>query len=131
MRAVICTVILLGLALTGCGEQSGMAAEGSDVKEVASPAPSVVPPPIPISTQSSAPKNAALPADVVAFRAKRDECDQFRGEEPYDAERAAFLEKALERTCSGTDAELKALRTRYASDAAAIKALAGYEDAIE
>jgi hypothetical protein len=74
---------------------------------------------------------ATLPADVVTFRAKRDECDHFRGEEPTDAARAAFLEKALERTCQGTDAALKALRKRHAENPAAIAALASYEDDIE
>lgn len=74
---------------------------------------------------------AALPADVVAFQAKRDECDHFRGEEPSDPARAAFLEKALARTCKGTDAELTALRKRHAGTPAVVAALAAYEDDVE
>lgn len=76
-------------------------------------------------------EDAAVPADVTAFRERRDECDHFRGEEPYDAERAAFLNDALARTCTGTDAELKALRTRYARNPGVLALLAGYEDEAE
>lgn len=83
------------------------------------------------ATTAAKDTGATLPADVVAFRAKRDECDHFRGEEPTDAARAAFLEKSLERTCKGTDAALQALRKRHAEDPAAIAALAPYEDDIE
>ncbi|MGT2515213.1 hypothetical protein ACVOMT_14150 [Sphingomonas panni] len=72
-----------------------------------------------------------LPADVVAFRLKRDECDHLRGEEPTGPARAAFLKYGMERTCTGTDAALRALRQRHAHDPAAIAALAGYEDDIE
>ena len=74
---------------------------------------------------------APRPADVVAFRRRRDECDHFRGEEPYDATRAAFLRAALARTCKGTDAQLAALRKRYAGNAALLRALAGYESNVE
>ena len=75
--------------------------------------------------------DAPLPAEVAAFRERRDECDHFRGEDPYDEERAAFLSEALTRTCTGTDAELKALRARYAGDPRVVAALADYEDEAE
>lgn len=74
---------------------------------------------------------ASLRADVVAFRQRRDECDHFRGEEPYDAERAAFLHAALARTCKGTDAELAGLRKRYARDRAALRALVDYDPNVD
>jgi hypothetical protein len=72
-----------------------------------------------------------LPADVVTFRTRRDDCDHFRGEEAYDAERKAFLKAALQRTCTGTDRELAALRRRHAANPAAVAALRNYEDRIE
>lgn len=72
-----------------------------------------------------------LPADVVAFRLKRDECDHLRGEEPTGPARAAFLKYGMERSCTGTDAALRALRQSHAHDPAAMAALAGYEDDIE
>jgi hypothetical protein len=74
---------------------------------------------------------AALPQEVLAFRAQRDQCDHFRGEEGYDAQRAAFLAAELARTCTGTDATLAALRERYRQDPSALAALKDYEDTIE
>ena len=88
----------------------------------AAPAPTASP------TLGSAP---ALPADILAFRKKRDDCDHFRGEEPYDAKRAAFLKAALARTCTGTDKALAALRQRYLDRPALLDALKAYEDRIE
>ena len=72
-----------------------------------------------------------LPADVTAFKVRRDDCDHFRGEEPYDADRAAFLRVAVNRTCDGADAELAALRRRYAGDGIVLATLADYDDRIE
>ena len=72
-----------------------------------------------------------MPADVVAFRSKRDKCDYFRGEEPTDAARASELEKLLDRTCKGTDAAQAALRKRYAGNASVRAALADYDSEVE
>jgi hypothetical protein len=75
-----------------------MTGEASIATPMASPAAT-----LPASTNDSVPAHgdnaAALPADVVAFRTKRDECDHFRGEEPTDKARAVFLTKAMERYC--------------------------------
>lgn len=87
--------------------------------------------PLPDTPTAAFAPDAPLPAEVAAFRERRDECDHFRGEDPYDAERAAFLSEALTRTCTGTDAELKALRARYAGDPRVLAALADYEDEAE
>lgn len=72
-----------------------------------------------------------LPDDVIAFRTKRDQCDQLRGEEPTDDGRAAFLVRELVRTCRGTDAALAGLRKRYANSHMVTDALAKYDSAIE
>ncbi|WP_058753467.1 hypothetical protein [Sphingomonas sanguinis] len=72
-----------------------------------------------------------LPADVVAFKARRDECDHLRGEDADDEARAAQLEKDLNRTCKDTDSALAGLRRRYAANAAVIAALANYESDVE
>lgn len=61
----------------------------------------------------------------------RDGCDHFRGEEPYDAERRAYLEKSIRDLCTGTDAKLADLRQRYARNQDVMAALAGYEGRIE
>lgn len=72
-----------------------------------------------------------LPADVAAFIERRDSCDHFRGEEPYDAERAAHIKAALAASCTGTDRELAALRRKYAADPHLMGRLSRYEDRIE
>jgi hypothetical protein len=92
----------------------------------AAPAPS--PTPAPTGAAATA---TGLPADVVAFKTRRDACDHFRGEEAGDDARAAELERQLEQNCTGTDAALAALRKRHAGNAAATAALADYDDAVE
>jgi hypothetical protein len=75
---------------------------------------------------------ADLPAEVAAFKVKRDQCDHYRGEDPGDdTTRAAELQRELEQTCKGTDARLKELRRRYAGDPKVTAALAHYEDDVE
>lgn len=95
--------------------------------------PEAVPeaPPVAAPTPEAGAATGALPQDVRAFKARRDECDHFRGEEPSDEARAAQLEQKLEQTCKGTDATLAGLRRRYDSNPAAIAALADYEDSVE
>ena len=73
----------------------------------------------------------ALPDDVAAFIEMREACDHFRGEDPYDAEREAFLLRMMKETCIGTDAELARLREAHAGNAVVIDALAHFEDSIE
>lgn len=72
-----------------------------------------------------------LPAGVATFKKHRDLCDHFRGEEPYDAERRAFLEESLKKYCTGTDQELASLRTKYRNNIVVLKVLSDYEDVIE
>lgn len=73
----------------------------------------------------------ALPQDVAAFIERRDSCDHFRGEEPYDAERAAEIKAALAATCTGTDKQLAALRRKYADNPQVLDRLSDYEDRVE
>jgi hypothetical protein len=72
-----------------------------------------------------------FPDEVTAFMVDRDGCDHFRGEEPYDEERRAYLDQSIYELCTGTDARLASLRKRYAANEAVIDALSGYEDRIE
>lgn len=72
-----------------------------------------------------------FPQEVTAFMVDRDGCDHFRGEEPYDAERRAYIAENVAELCTGTDARLALLRRRYAEDPAVIAALKGYDDRIE
>ena len=77
------------------------------------------------------PSGTALPADVATFVERRDGCDHFRGEEPYDKQRAAFLDERMAALCEGTDANLAALREKYADQPQVIARLRHYEDSIE
>ena len=78
-----------------------------------------------------------LPREVRDFIERREGCDHFRGEpvpEPEDdpeGARRRQIESALEKLCTGTDAELARLRARYRNDAAVTAALADFEDDIE
>jgi len=72
-----------------------------------------------------------LPDDVVKFIERRDLCDHFRGEEPYDSERAEFLANAIRRDCTGTDTALAALMAKYQNDSEILAELSTYEPNIE
>jgi len=72
-----------------------------------------------------------LPADVRAFIARRDACDHFRGEEPYDRARADELKIKLAQTCTGSDDELAALRRKYAHDRKVVKRLSRYQERVD
>ena len=82
---------------------------------------------------NTAERNAVsgLPADVVKFTERRDLCDHFRGEDPYDEERRKFLKENVKKYCTGTDKELASLKTKYNNNEAVLKALAEYEVKIE
>ena len=72
-----------------------------------------------------------FPEDVASFIKRRDSCDHFRGEPPYDKEREAFLLKMMEKTCKGTDRELLNLLEKYKEDQSIINKLNEYENNIE
>ena len=72
-----------------------------------------------------------LPRDVASFKQRRDLCDHFRGEEPYDPERRKFLEKRLNQYCRRTDNELASLKAKYKHNDAVMKILGQYEEKIE
>ena len=75
------------------------ASSGAVAVAVPSPAALSEPAAAPAATAASASPGAdpvaakpaaALPLAVIAFQQQRDACDHFRGEEPYDRQRAAF-----------------------------------------
>lgn len=65
---------------------------------------------------------AAVGCDVVAFLDKKDSCDHFSGEEPYDEERRKEIEDAM-KGCNKLEARRKALLKKYRSNATVTKAL--------
>lgn len=122
--------------------QSGELETPRDEAPPALPGPDVPPvsPQPPSRSYDLPPENASdtpdsdsmrFPDEVTDFMVTRDGCDHFRGEEPYDAERRAYIEDNVRQLCSGTDARLADLRRRYRSDAEVIAALRSYEDQIE
>lgn len=72
-----------------------------------------------------------MPRDVADYLARREACDHFRGEEPYDAERAAFLNRKLAETCTGADRDLAALKVRHRTNTAAMVRLNALDPLIE
>ena len=67
---------------------------------------------------------AAAPADVRAFVSRARGCAHWGGEEPYDKERAATINKAVTGLkCDQLDAAEVALRRKYAGSRAAQQAL--------
>lgn len=87
--------------------------------------------PLDLPPSDAAASAAPFPREVTEFMVTRDSCDHFRGEEPYDAERRAYIAENIAELCRGTDMKLALLRQRYASDPSVIAALRGYEDQIE
>ena len=74
---------------------------------------------------------SALPEDVVVFSEKRDGCDHFRGEYPYNEERRKFLLKNITELCTGTDSDLVKLKEKYKENSLVLEKLASYEKSIE
>lgn len=87
--------------------------------------------PLDLPESNAATDAPPFPAEVTAFMVDRDGCDHFRGEEPYDAERAAYLEQSVRELCKGSDEKLIQLRRRYAAEPDVVVALSHYEDRIE
>jgi hypothetical protein len=107
----------LFLLLTGCSNPA------PQEKAVTAQAPAT-----PVKSEAAKPK---LPEDVAKFIEKREGCDHFRGEEAYDEERGRFIDDNIARLCTGTDAELAALKAKYVARANIMKRLNAFEDSIE
>ncbi|BAV64316.1 hypothetical protein [Sphingobium cloacae] len=87
--------------------------------------------PVDLPASGSTAPVAPFPQEVTNYMVERDSCDHFRGEEPYDADRRAYLAENIAELCTGTDGRLAALRMRYADDPTVLAALSGYEERIE
>jgi hypothetical protein len=78
--------------------------------------------------------SAALPeSDLDAFLQRRAACDHARGEfpDPPDPKRMRDVEHQVAEYCTGTDAQLAALKKRYRLDAEVRKRLEAFEPQIE
>lgn len=160
-RASLGPVVLVLALLAGCRDSSGDVAQSNAAPApVAMAVPQPAPDPLPAPAEPTpeparpgpkvtvraqpAPFNPLdlppsqdsasvepFPQEVTAFMVDRDGCDHFRGEEPYDAERRAYIAENVAELCTGTDARLTLLRRRYAENPSVIAALKGYDDRIE
>ena len=72
-----------------------------------------------------------LPPDLVRFIERRDGCEHFRGEEPYDEERRQFLVAKMNEFCTGTDEQLARLTKKYGANTRVMEKLNEYETQIE
>ncbi len=59
------------------------------------------------------PHPASIPRDVRTFVIAAQGCGHFSGEEPYDADRAAFLKKNMDALCKGLPQKRERLLNRY------------------
>ncbi len=72
-----------------------------------------------------------IPADVARFIERRERCDHFRGEDPYNSDRAKFLALKMVETCQGTDVELAGLRAKHRNNHKLMARLYPFDDRIE
>ena len=73
----------------------------------------------------------SLPKEVRRYVERREACDHWRGEPPFDKQRQRDINRNVCAACSGADAKLAALKKKYRDDRAVIAALAEFEDRIE
>lgn len=69
-----------------------------------------------------------LPGEVTTFIQRHEDCLHFAGEEAYDEERRAELEKAVNEVCVGHDRQLAALRSQYQDNPEVLQALEPLEN---
>jgi hypothetical protein len=71
---------------------------------------------------------ANIPVEVSQFVEKKEGCDHFLGEPPFDEERKKFLKENIRKLCPGTDQELDALRKKYAENKTVMEKLAEFSN---
>jgi hypothetical protein len=73
----------------------------------------------------------SAPRKIAAFVTRRANCNHFLGEEPYDDERAAELEKTIrELRCKRIDRDERNLRRAYRGNSEVLQLLADTADAL-
>lgn|GEM_PF-355286 len=72
-----------------------------------------------------------MPRDVALFLEERENCDHWRGEDGYDAERRAEISWSVCQYCTGTDSKLASLKKKYHNRKAVMARLLELESRIE
>lgn len=57
-----------------------------------------------------------VPEEVLTFIERKNNCNYFMNEPPYDNERNKFLRENIMKFCPGTDRDLATLKSKYSSD---------------
>jgi hypothetical protein len=75
----------------------------------------------------------ATTPDLATFLERRATCDHFRGEvpDPPDPQRMREVLQGIAESCTGTDAQLAALKRRYRDDPVVMKQLEALEPQVE
>jgi hypothetical protein len=138
LRSASLAAFIAGLA--ACSEQPP-AQENSPVIQSTPAIPTARQADLPLAKTDTPPKTEAapvakmlgpeMPKDVSDFIEKREICDHFRGEEAYDEARGEFINNALKKNCTGTDADLKQLRNRHKDNQNVSNMLKKYEEKVE
>ncbi|HJR73392.1 MAG TPA: hypothetical protein VJ806_07105 [Luteimonas sp.] len=81
--------------------------------------------------QLGRPEQVPLPKDVTAYIERRNQCEHFIGEEPYDEARRKYLTKVIRETCTGSNRDLAALRRKYRDRPEVLEALAEFYNLAE
>lgn len=125
--------LLLAAALAGCGDGGSVVVNNAAAVAMPVEVVSAVPSPVanvampePVAADEALTENElavypearGMPADVQRYLVKRADCEHWSGEEPYDADRKAEIERNVNESCTGLDAQTAALRTRHANDPA-------------
>ncbi len=76
-------------------------------------------------------RNDGMPRDVGSFLDRRSACGDARTDDVFDDGRDSFMMDQSAMYCTGTDAELKRLRTKYAARPDVLAALDRLEADIE
>lgn len=77
------------------------------------------------------PEPVPLPKDVAAYIERRNQCEHFIGEEPYDEARRKYLTQVIRETCTGSNRDLAALRHKYRDRPEVLESLAEFYDLAE
>jgi hypothetical protein len=122
---------LLGILALGSLALATLACGARESKPAAASAPTSTTATATAAATSTPTSATAADQDLRSFVARRQQCDHFRGEEGSTPKRQAELAAKLKEFCTGSDAQLAALKKKYRDDKAASKTLAGFNDNIE
>lgn len=86
---------------------------------------------VPLLLLATAARAAWVPSDIAAYTQRREACNHWGGEEPYDKARRAEINRAVAKlNCEALDADEKTLLRRYRSTPAWLNRIHAAKDAL-